>query len=371
MDIHSLDPSQIMLLSEQSSPIAYTLQGVYHEAISADLWDHYHVELELEFDDLNAIKINTELATNDSDVYISITSDVAVDIYNQPSNELLPEFAMLVQKYTADTTPPQLVTFTLDIDGGILELTFDEAVDPSSLIYERISIHNTRNESALILEMHTFQNGFVAMNDTGTVVVTIELSTPDLAGLQYRTSLALTLNDTFISLQNGTILDMNSNPSSEIAFDSALEAFQVIPDTSPPELVAFDLDLNDNFLILSFSEAVNVSTFNISAYQILNGPSFAEATEFEYLSEMSQIIPTDFSSVLYISLTEEDEDALKAFMRDIATSRNDTYLSIADGSVFDYVGYPVESSPDDVIQVNNFFEGKNSSSRIFGYHSTS
>ena len=57
-------------------------------------------------------------------------------------------------------------------------------------------------------------------------------------------------------------------------------------------------------------------------------------------------------------LTVKDEDALKQFLRPIANSRNDTFLTISYGAVSDFLGLPLDASDEDIIQVKDFFEGK-------------
>ena len=78
MDIQSLDHTQILFANAPGSNISYNLYGNYYNAVPNELWDHYHVTFTLTTDNLNAIKINTELATNPNNTYASVTEDVAV-----------------------------------------------------------------------------------------------------------------------------------------------------------------------------------------------------------------------------------------------------------------------------------------------------
>ena len=325
MDIQSLDPTQILFANAPGSNISYNLYGNYYNAVPNELWDHYHVTFTLTTDDLNAIKINTELATNPNKTYASVTEDVAVDIYEQNTNAISSDF-LQVQMIREDMTSPQLLNFSLDIDSGILDLTFDEPVLPSSIVFQNITIHNKYNRSDQSLQVYTLDYEYIDSNETGTVVVKVELTRVSLSALQSMTALALSSENTLISIKEGAILDMNDNPSIEIAFENAISVVEVSPDVSPPILESFDLDLNDNFLILSFTEAVNYETLNLSALLIVNSFNDSEVTEYQRISVNSEIIVADFGSVLYIELTEDDENALKEFMRPIANSRNDTYL---------------------------------------------
>ena len=358
MDIQSLRPTQIQLLSYPNDTLfSYTLQGGYYEAVSPDLWDDYNVTFYLEFDDLNAIKILTELATEPDNTYISITRDVMDDIYRQKSQPVLPSNALKVQTFTPDTKPPELLNYTLDIDSGLLSLTFSEAVLPSSLIIDGITIASSQNQSQSY--SYTFSRPpFIPDNETGIVVLNITLDLVDNAGLQSMTGLALTPNDTFLSIKNGSILDMNGNWLVPIGFEDGLIAVEVIEDTTNPRLDSFELNLNDNYLLLSFTEAVDPSTLNLSSILIYNSSNSTLRREEQTLSPLSRVTTLDNSAVLRISLTSGDEDDLKQFLRPIANSMNDTFLSMAYGGVYDYVRLPLDSSSEDIIQVKIYYEGE-------------
>ena len=271
-------------------------------------------------------------------------------------NKIQMTSARTSQMIREDMTSPQLLNFSLDIDSGILDLTFDEPVLPSSIVFQNITIHNKYNRSDQSIQVYSLDYEYIDSNETGTVVVKVELTRVSLSALQSMTALALLSENTLISIKEGAILDMNDNPSIEIAFENAISAVEVSPDVSPQILESFDLDLNDNFLILSFTEAVNYETLNLSALLIVNSFNDSEVTEYQRISVNSEIIVADFGSVLYIELTEDDENALKEFMRPIANSRNDTYLSIEYGAVLDYARFKLNATADEFLQVSEYFE---------------
>ena len=349
IDLQSLVPTEVILLNSPGSNVSYQIRGKYFSLVPPNALDDYHLQFRLTEDDLNAIKINTDLATSVNNTYICITENVAVDIYGQKIMELPHNKAFVVQNFTADTTRPQLLNFTLDIEDGFLVMTFDEAVDPATIDFSSITIQNAMVNSSA---SHSLTGGFIENNDTGAVEITIQLVKYDLSAYQSITN--FTVSNTFITLLNDTILDMNSNPVVPV---DALQVTDVVPQSSLPELESFTLDLNNNFVILTFSKAVNPQTLNASAIQVLNEP-LLDASERERLSATSVVTSTEMNAVLFIRLTEEDENNLKQFMREIANSRNDSFLSITFGAVYDFAGAPLNASADDILQAEFYIEGE-------------
>ena len=351
VDLQSLVPTEIILLNSPGSNTTYQIQGRYYSLVPLGALDDYHIQFRLDEDDLNAIKIIRNLATSEKNTYICITQDVAVDIVGQRINELPHDKAFVVQNFTADTTRPRLLNFTLNIEDGILVLTFSEAIDPTTITFSSITIQNARTNSSA---SHSLTGGFLERNDTGTVILTIQLVKYDRSA--YQSIANFTAFNTFLALRNDTIRDMNGNLVVPVEEGQLLQATNVVPQSSSPVLESFTLDLNNNFVILTFSKAVNASTLNTSAILVLNDAT-PDSLEKERLSTFSQVTATEMNAVLYVKLTEENEDNLKRFMRPIANSRNDSFLSIEFGAVYDFIGNPLNASVNDVFQAELYLEG--------------
>jgi len=152
--------------------------------------------------------------------------------------------------------------------------------------------------------------------------VTLQLQLDlDLSAVKILPNLANDNNDTFVRIEYGTILDMNGNANQPIEEGEALQISNIIEDTSPPFLLYFDLNLNDNFLILKFSEAVRTDTFNISGLILQSAPTLSSAPDTEVLDSSSFLFTQEFSSLVYIRFTAEDEDMIKETRRALAKSR--------------------------------------------------
>ena len=359
MDVQSVQPLVIDIFEYPDSNNSYTLQGPYlrPSPLMIDQMDNYTIHIPFSFDDMNALKNNLDLATSEFNTYVTFPSDIATDIYgHRPSG--LPQITQ-VRTLIPDTTGPMLVSFDLDLNSGVLNLTFDEVVNPNSIMVEGITIQNLPNssllDSAFTFDSHTFiETVEPLVNNTGVVNLQLPLDL-DLNALKIATDMANSVNDTFIRIDFGTVLDMNDNPNQPVVDGEAIKISNLIEDTSPPSLRYFDLNLNDNFLILKFSEAVFPDTLNISAITLLSGPS---SDDFVVIDPNSRVLRREFDSLLYIQLTPSDEDELKDTRRAIAKSPETTFLSIDTFAAEDYFGYNVLNiSDENAVPVRLYFEG--------------
>ena len=368
MDVQSVEPLVIEILDFPGGNNSYTLQGPYPypKSLTVDQRDNYTIDIPLSFDDMNALKNNLNLATSESNTYVTFTSRIATDIYGQRPSGIPPT---QVRSLIPDTTGPMLVDFDLDFNTGILNLTFDEVVNPNTVVFQGITIQNSINSSIaepdFVLDSHTFvEGGEPLINNTGVVTLQLQLDL-DLNALKIAPNLANNVNDTFIRIDFGTVLDMNDNPNQPTVDGEAIRISNIIEDTSPPSLRYFDLNLNDNFLILKFSEAVLPGTLNISAITLLAAPS---STDYVTFDQNSRVIRREFDSLLYVQFTVADEEELKNTRRAIAKSPDTTFLSIESEAAEDYFGYNVLNiSEENAVQVRLYFEGQSCMHTCYTY----
>ena len=359
MDVQSVEPLLIEILEYPDSNNSYALQGPYPRSrpLTVDQMDNYTIDIPLSFDDMNALKNNLDLATSELNTYVTFPSGIATDIYGQRPPGVPPT---RVQTLIPDTTGPILVGFDLDLNTGILSLSFDEVVNPITIMHEGITIQNLPNssltDSGLTFDSHTFvEDSEPLVNNTGVATLQLQLDL-DLNALKIAPNLATSMNDTYILIDVGTVLDMNDNPNQPVRDGEAIQVSNIIEDTSPPHLRYFDLNLNDNFLILKFSEAVFPDSLNISTITLLSAPSSIDTIPFD---QDSRVFRREFDSLLYIQFTTANEEEIKDTSREIAKSPETTFLAIESAAAEDYFGFNVMNiSEENAIQVRQYFEGQ-------------
>ncbi len=359
MDAQSINPLLIEISEYPDSNNSYVLQGPYPypKPLSVDLRDNYTINIPLSFDDMNVLKNNFDLATSEMNTYISFPSEIASDIYG-----LYPElvdYAQVVQ-LIPDETGPQLLSFTIDYEEHILNLTFDEVVNPLAGNHRGIIVQNVANRSDIeegrFLRTHTFvEGGMPIENSTG--VSTLQLSLDlDLNALIITSDLGSTVNNTYLVLENGTFYDQKNNTNQIIAINEALQATAIVEDNSPPTLEYFDLNLNDNYLLLKFSEAVLLETFNASAITLLSSPRSQQRVTFD---QNSRLTAEGFNSIISVHFTIQNEEELKNPSNTLAESSETTYISIERELSENYAGFRVvRISESNASPVRNYFEGK-------------
>ena len=321
--------------------------------------------------DLNTIKINTELATEQLNTFVLFSEDVAQDIDGRNVTGIATENFTMVENYTTDTSGPVLLSFTLDLSDGLVNFTFDEPVIPGSYYAPGFIIQNVENQTDADpsdFQSYTLTGGEITAedNNTGDTTLTVNLTRLDMSALQSIINLTNSELTSYARAIAGAVADVNGNTAVTSGEDEAV----VVPDfdngnNSEPYLLSFDLDLNDNILILSFSEAVNPDTFNASGVTLTNKDNITLSDIFLVISNDSGNFTSEYDSTIHIRLTSEDQEFLKENSRPIAKSEDDVFLLIENATVFDYTDLPLIGLTDP-IPVTNYFEGESLTILYFG-----
>ena len=390
IDIFSLDPTQVTLQSSRTistSLHSYTLTGGYvvpedSTVANVDLTitdlnelkrliylvtctvDDTYLSLIVNTSfsfDTNTTSSNTSNTTDSSNITMSgsglFTSGSGIgplpgplsfsthvfDMAGNPVVAVPSETGLQVDQCTEDTTRPQLVAFTLNMHNSTLLLTFDETVNSSTLDLVEITFYNNFENST---EFYQLTAGYANVRDlAGQVEIEVVISNIDLNELKRRENLATEMNDTLISVTRYLVLDMNQNQNVEITPENASTVDVFVPDERSPVLLLFGLDLTQEILTLSFTETVNASSLNVSGITIQN-ENFTSYRTLEggyFLTPETggpPLGPND--PILMIQLDQSDLNYIKS-RPDLATSLNDTYLSVETFTIADMNGNLVEA----------------------------
>ena len=316
VDNSTLDLSRFTLTAGTESNVFYTF-GVYEDLTR----NGYEVRLLLTSVDLNAIKDNPQLAVSNRTTYL-IVGDMAAADYNDNFAELIPNATALPGLLIADTTPPVLEQFTINLDSLELVFNFSEIVQAESF-----------NVSAI-----TFSDGLtnITLNSSSVStmdlpVLSIILSPEDSDLLFVSSNFGRNISSSILYLPPNVVVDFNSN--SFEAPDFPIFANNVVDDSSSPTLLDFELDLNTNILTLQFNEPINIDALRVDGISIISNDSFAgpqiDLTSSTLLNEIS-------SSRIMINITN-DVNRIKA-SRVIGNSENDTFLITQGNFAFDLAG---------------------------------
>jgi hypothetical protein len=198
--------------------------------------------------------------------------------------------ALQVRYYTADTTPPSMLSFDLNLnDPAYLVVDFDEPVVPTSL-----------NLGGLILISKAFGN--IAVVTSGVV------SSRNLTSLLINFTSTAVLNNIKISYSEGPLdglmlgvggaRDMVGNQFVGIFEYSAVGIRSFIPDTTPPRITGITLALGVGTLLIEFSEVIDLASCLPYHITIMSNGTTNSSDFTLTLSNYSVILEPTVSSIL-------------------------------------------------------------------------
>ena len=91
------------------------------------------LRLQLSNSDLNELKARSRLATSEADSYLSLTERAFTDVFGNRIVAVLSSNASSVLNYTEDSSPPQLMSFNVDLNQGQIVFRFSETVNATTL----------------------------------------------------------------------------------------------------------------------------------------------------------------------------------------------------------------------------------------------
>ena len=328
---NTFDPTQITLQSSStSSAVSFTLSNVYAASTSTTIASV--IALQLSQGDTDRIKASTQLATSADNTFLSLTASTIQDVSGSPVVPVSPSSALPVNIFTEDLTQPELISFSLDLDIGSLQLTFSEAVNISTLNPTGITLQSS---AALPTTSFTLTGGsVVAVSFTEMMVM---LTRVDASMLRQMQGLATSVADTYLAPTSDTIQDYNGNSLVPTSPSAAVQATQFIAD-APPEAVRFPVfDLNTGMFNISFSEPVDASSVNITQFTLYSDHSSTAAATYTLTSSFT---PSPDGNVLVIYLSNEDLNKIK-LRQSLCTSITNCIPAFTSDFVSDLLGSSV------------------------------
>ena len=130
--------------------------------------------------------------------------------------------------------------------------------------------------------------------------------------------------------------DLNGLYSNSIPNGRGIMASYLRPDVTQPELESWTLDMNRGEIVVSFSETVDITSFQpllVSLQNLLGAPIPVTIP----LLSFGRLEPSDASSHFVIQLRETDVNTIKG-NRNIGTNTHDSYLNLTSRAITDMNG---------------------------------
>ena len=221
---------------------------------------------------------------------------------------------------------------------GVLTLNFTETVNSSSLDTSGITFYSTMTAPLQTYTLSGFHNAVTASSD----VIWITLTNDDLNELKVRQMLAVSNSSTFLSLTPDTIRDMNNN------MVSSSPVFQVrnfVPDTTPPTLRSFSIDMDSGQLTLNFDETVQSMSLQSRYLALISNMTFVPTPadpDDQHQLTGGTVLTSNMPSVTF-QFTEDDLNEIKR--QDMCTRArgvNDCFLVYRSDAILDMNGNGIE-----------------------------
>ena len=287
--------------------------------------------------DLRQIKLQQNLVASRETSYISFSSSAILDMAGNPVIPVLPTEPEQAVLFTEDQTSPVVLSFELNMNASELIITFNDVIDRDTLRTQFITLQNTFDGSDDANEYQLSARGSTVSPDGYEIVINIHPD--DLNAIKMRDGLATKKNTTYLVLTASTIREVAGSPVTPILEDGALSASDFQPDIMSPELIAFSLSLEDEVLVLMFSEAVNVHSLDFNQLTLQSEANRSDDSEAYTLT--GGIPDPPYTGVtVTISLTKGDLDTIKG-MTMLGTTVNNTYISFPETAVYDMNRQPI------------------------------
>ena len=331
--VSSFQPTGVTIQSNMpGSESIHTLNTAILDTVD----DGYFIDFNLSQADLQALQANPELATSENNTFVSIQSAVS-DV----NGFLVVAVVLQVDEYFPDTTPPTILQFSLDVDSGILRLTFSEVVNTSTLEPTEITLQNTIDGNDTYIQLNMSE----VTPTTPASVVDVLLSFEDLEEIKIMMQFAVDENTTYLAATNETVRDMVGLPLVAIPRSNALVAVEHLEDQTAPMLTNFSLDLNTGILTFTFDETVLVNTLTFGSITLQSTQFFVPVVTTQVTLSGGMVIPgsTD-GTIVQIYLSDGDFNLLNSDTT-IAQSESTTYISLVEGAIQDTNFHPICRDP--------------------------
>jgi len=162
--------------------------------------------------------------------------------------------ALQVSVYIPDTEGPVIVSYTLNLQDDILQLTFNEPVLVSTLNFTGISLSSMANGTAGVV----LSGGQLLPpgNEDGVLIVVIQLTDKDVSQLKLDPLDIFTtfdLSEVFLSVETDTIQDFADNGNLQLV---GIPATTIVTDQSQAVATGFSFDMNIGILDITFSDVM-------------------------------------------------------------------------------------------------------------------
>uniref|UniRef100_A0A1X7SNL2 Uncharacterized protein n=1 Tax=Amphimedon queenslandica TaxID=400682 RepID=A0A1X7SNL2_AMPQE len=274
--------------------------------------------------DVTTLKLNNLIGSSASNTFLTIEAGAIEDMNNFPLGSVGPvEPSALVP----DSSRPTLRNFSLDMDNGRLNLTFDDVMDVTMFDSSAFRIqHRQRKEGDI---HYTLQSSTTSSSDS--YEITVSFSDQDFFGIKKLSALARNVSTSWLTMQAFAIDDVDGIDVIAVTDGKALQARAYVTDDTPPSLTSFSLDLDEGQLRLTFNDFIDETSLLITSLSITNNGSTDDTLD---PSADGIVTRSDDGKTAILTLPDSDLNVIKNLTA-LGTNVNNTYLVLTSGAIED------------------------------------
>jgi hypothetical protein len=293
------------------------------------------ITLSLTVDDLNALKaqpmctasLTGDFANNGArDCYLRVDFGTVSDLNWNPIAAIADGSAMQTTVYTVDSTPPYLTQFSFfSSNNGTLVLFFNEVIRVATLNVTSLTLTDSFGPRQSIVPTRVTLSGGLILSQNSIKVV-LQLTNDDLNRVKVARTLCVTSGSTcFVRLHGTFARDMSGNsvvsvPERSVVASDYAETYE--PDTSPPILETFSLNMDTFEVRLTFDEIVQFSRLRPTSTSFALAPTLS-APSYDLLG--GAVLSTVNSIIISFSMLLSDVQKIKT-ITGLMLSANSSFL---------------------------------------------
>lgn len=318
------------------------------------------IRISLSDTDLDALRLRTQVATNELNTYISIGPRTVTD-QATPPNRAQRISSARVTEFTEDTIAPQVTAFTLNLDANSMTLIFSEPVVLSSFAPTFLTISSNRSLPPEVISYNLTGGSIQSTQVASSRSVSFLLAHVDIIYLKTTRGIATHLGNTYLSALAGLAHDTNFNPSVSLL---PISASSFIQDTSAPQVVGFDLDMNEGSLIVYFNDVIDAATFDGSTITLQNARTRVPMESYAIRNTI--LLSTDGGFTVTVLLSVDDLNGIK-LTRNLCISASSCFMTTTSSLAVDVYGVSTLPIPDGRAVVVTQFSSDVTPPRLFSW----
>ena len=294
------------------------------------------IEVQLSHDDRVAIKLLSGLATSQSNTWIAMDVGAISDTGGNINTATVSPLPLSASGFIPDTTTAGLLSVDLDMNIGNIRMVFSDVIDASTVTLSLLRIQNMVSAPTRFLNLTSSVS-----SATSSDAVRIFLSTVDHNNVKRDLNLATNISNTFFSFSGMFASDVENRPVDSVSILNAQQLTSYTPDTTPPGLDSYQLDMDTGILYFTFYEPVLISGIDPTSVTLSNAAN-TPTDQYQLTGGTASSVPAGAPADTKVSLqlTYNDLNTIKS-KTTLATTISNVYLSFTPDYVVDTSNIPV------------------------------